>query len=195
MFDRKLKIRVWLGSVLLASSLVLFGLLPGRGVAWAAAPPFCQPPATLTTIPPTTLTGPLPILGSPLSPLQAFVLGTGTYEAHIVFEPIPAPSPAISDGCKEDSRFTVYNFQGTLFVAGPVATQLYPPPLPPCPCPILSTIGPTNVSLQVHFGPEPNRPMLTLRSDVPVLFFPPGGLPSVPVRLLQIVGLQVIASH
>lgn len=176
----------------LAGSLALFGLLPGRGVALAATPPQCAPPAT-----PVNLAGilspisPLPILNSP-GLLQAFVLGTGTFEAHIVFEPIPAPPPAISDGCKEDSRFTVYNFMGTLFVAGPVAQQLG---LPQYPNPILSTIQSTNASLEVHFGPEPNRPMLTLRSDVPVLFFPPGGLPPVPVRLLQIVGLQVIAGN
>ena len=105
-----MKMRFWLGRALLAGGLAL--LLSGRGMALAAAPPLCAPPATqgvlAGTLSPPSL---LPILSSPL--LQAFVIGTGTFtfEAHIVMEPIPAPPPAISDGCKEDSRFTVHNFQ------------------------------------------------------------------------------------
>ena len=191
MSDRKLKMRVWLGSVLLASSLALFGPLPGRGVAWAAAPPLCQPPAT-----PTILAGtlnpfvPLPILTSPL--LQVFVVGTGTFAAHIVMEPIPALPPAISDGCKEDSRFTVNGFMGQLCVLGFTAVQLN---LPQCPSPLLSTTQPANISIVVHFGTEPSKPLLTLLSDAPLNYFPQVGQLPVQVRFLQIVRLQVIASH
>ena len=176
----------------LAGSLALAGLLSGRGVALAAPPPQIASPATQFKLAGDLSQFPfgLPILNSPL--LQASVVGTGTYEAHIVFEPILAPPPAISDGRKEDSRFTVRNFQGRLFVAGPVAAQLG---LRQFPNPILATTQATNANLEVHFGPGPNRPMLTLRSDVPVIFFPPGGQPPVLVRVLQIVGLQVIASN
>lgn len=167
-------------------ALMLTFAMPGQGVALAAPlPPPCGPSATpfhlAGTFPAT-----IPILGSPL--LQAAVDGiTGTFRGHVVFEPLAAPPPALSDGCKEDSQFTLEGFTGSVTATGPLALELFGSSS----ATVLLTTQSTNAKLQVHFGTEPNNPQLTFRSDVPVLFLvPPGQF--VPVRLVQILGLQII---
>jgi hypothetical protein len=174
----------YLVAVVLALMLTL--AMGGQGAALAAPlPPPCGPSAT-----PFDLAGAfpatIPILGSPL--LQATLDGiTGTFSGHVVFEPLAAPPPALSDGCKEDSQFTLEGFTGSLTATGPLALELFGS----SPVTVLLTTQSTNAKLQVHFGTEPNNPQLTFRSDVPVLFLvPPGQF--VPVRLVQILGLQII---
>ncbi len=104
-----------------------------------------------------------------------FVGASGTFQAHVVLEPIAAPPPAVSDGCKEDSEFVVSGFTGSVVATGPAVG---PVPL------VLVAVQPISASLQVHFGPEPSRPLFTFRSDTPVQ----GSLGTV-----QIVGGQVIS--
>lgn len=166
--------------------LALVLALAGQGAALAAPlPPPCGPSAT-----PFDLSGAfpatIPILGSPL--LQATLDGiTGTFQGHVVFEPLAAPPPALSDGCKEDSQFTVEGFTGSITAIGPLALALFGS----SPATVLLTTQSTNAKLQVHFGENPNNPQLTFRSDVPVLFLvQPGQF--VPVRFVQIIGLQII---
>ncbi len=169
-----------------------FGL-PRSGVALAAQAPPCGPSATQFDVAGSLTPGtPLPILSNPASPLQVALVGiAGTFQGHIVFTPLSAPPPAISDGCQENSRFTVEGFIGSVVVTGPLAGALFGAD----PHFLLSTTQPTNASLQVHFGPQPSKPVLTFHSDPPVLFFPQAGQPGVPVRFLQIVGLEVTASN
>jgi hypothetical protein len=65
----------------------------------------------------------LVILNNPL--LAATLTGlSGAFHGHIVFQPIPVPSPSISDGCQENSRFTVEDFTGSLDLTGPAVAQL-----------------------------------------------------------------------
>jgi hypothetical protein len=138
--------------------LVVLVLAARNGVAHAATPPACAPPASQTTLSGTFATSSLPILTSPLLQVQ-LVGASGTFQGHVVLEPIPAPPPAVSDGCKEDSEFLVSNFTGSLVATGPAVG---PVPL------VLVATQPINARLQVHFGPEPSRPLLTFLSDTPV---------------------------
>lgn len=161
---------------------------------WAAAatPPECAPPATRS---PFDLTFPatITVLNSPL--LQAVIAGTtGTAHGDILFVPKAAPPPAISDGCKENSRFVVTDFLGQLTLTSTVPLPFGPITLPPgVPITVLATFTgqPINARLGVHFGPEPSEPVITFRSDEPVLFLPGTPLEQ-PVRILQIVGGEVI---
>jgi hypothetical protein len=165
-------------------ALALAVAVTGPGTARAAAtPPACNPPANVFdvagTLAPTT---PFFILSNPSSPLRAFLLGTGTFQGHVVWQPITA---ALSDGCHENSRFTVEGFTGIVFVEGPLATTLFGH----SPFPLLVVTQPTTASLQVHFGDEPSKPVLTFRSNRPVLLL------GQPVQFVQIVGLEIIATH
>jgi len=165
-------------------ALALAVAVTGPGTARAAAtPPACNPPATVFdvagTLAPTT---PFFILSNPSSPLRAFLLGTGTFQGHVIWQPITA---ALSDGCHENSRFIVAGFTGIVFVEGPLATTLFGH----SPFPLLVVTQPTTASLQVHFGNEPSKPVLTFRSNRPVLLL------GQPVQFVQIVGLEIIATH
>lgn len=159
--------------------------------ATAAEPPECAPPVTRS---PFDLTFPatITVLDSPL--LKAVIAGTtGTAHGDILFVPKAAPEPAISDGCKENSRFVVTDFLGQLTLTSAAPLPFGPITLPPdTPITVLATFTsqPINARLGVHFGPEPNEPVITFRSDEPVLFLP--GILNQPVRILQIVGAEVI---
>src|SRR5262245_9527513 len=90
----------------------------GNHLAPAAAgradPTVCPPEQTRVF---GNFPGVIPILNHPL--LQATVAGTaGAFQAHLVFQPIPVAPPAISDGCQENSRFTVEDFVGSLPLTG-----------------------------------------------------------------------------
>jgi hypothetical protein len=141
----------------------------------AETPPTCEPPASHFELA-GAFPGTVPAFTTPA--LQASLIGTsGTFEGRGVFQPKPAPPPAISEGCKENSQFTVTDFQGTLLVQGaafaPVALATFPG-------------QPVDARLSVHFGPEPNKPVLTFRSAEPV------SLGGVPIRSVQIVGGQIV---
>lgn len=168
--------------VIVTVLVLVLALSAPKGALAAQLPP-CGPSATVSD-----LSGAFPaemtILNSPL--LQATLVGfTGTFTGHVVFTPLSAPPPAVSDGCKENSRFTAEDFTGVLFASGPVALQLFGG----SPFPVLVAEQPTDLSLQVHFGTEPNKPILTFRSTEPVLFL------GQPVRFVQIIGLQIVASQ
>jgi hypothetical protein len=166
---------------LVGSAVLLVILAPfaSGGMAYAASPPTCAPPATRSTLAGAFAGSPLTVLNSPL--LQVQLLGaSGTFRGHVVLEPVPAPPPAVSDGCKEDSTFTVSGFTGTLVASGPAVG-----PVPV----ILTATQPIDASLHVHFGSEPSRPLLTFHSDTPVQ----GSFGT--VTFVQIVGGQVVASH
>jgi len=169
-----------------ALALVLALVEPETAVA--ATPPTCAPPATqfdvAGTLSPTT---PFPILSNPNSPLQAALIGIGTFQGHVVWQPLTA---SLSDGCQENSRFTVEGFVGSVVIMGPLAVTKFGA----SPFVLLSATQPTNASLQVHFGDQPSKPVLTFQSDQPVTFF---GLPAGPVQvqLVQIVGLDIVVIH
>jgi NAD(P)-dependent dehydrogenase (short-subunit alcohol dehydrogenase family) len=68
-----------------------------------------------------------------------------------------------SRATQENSRFSITDFTGTLTIAGALATQLFGF------SPVAVTASqPTDASLQVHFGTQPSRPLLTFRSRTPV---------------------------
>ena len=159
--------------------LVMLAQFASGGVAHAASPPLCTPPATQSTLAGAFAGFPLTVLNSPL--LQVQLLGaSGTFRGHVVLEPVPAPPPAVSDGCKEDSNFTLSGFTGTLVATGPAVG----------PVPVnLTATQPIDASLHVHFGPEPSRPLLTFQSDTPVQ----GSFGT--VTFVQIVGGQVVVSR
>ena len=154
----------------LVIGLVLMGALLGPATARAAESPLCSPPATQQTVAgtfPGTLSFPA---------LHATLVGlTGSYTGHIGFEPIAAPPPALSDGCKENSRFTLTGFTGSLTATLPGVGTV-----------VLLTTQPITASLSLHFGTEPNKPILTFRSDRPVL------LGTTPVQVIQIVGGELV---
>ena len=160
--------------VAVAGGLIMLALaMDARGAL--AAPPTCEPPASHFELT-GAFPGTVPAFTTPA--LQATLIGTsGTFEGRGVFQPKSAPPPAISEGCKENSQFTVTAFQGTLLVQGaafgPVALATFPG-------------QPTDARLSVHFGPEPNKPVLTFRSKEPV------SLGGVPVRSVQIVGGEIV---
>ena len=156
--------------------LLLLGvwLSPAPSVG-ADAPARCQPAATSTTVQgtfPATLPFPL---------LQAAVVGlTGSYEGHVVFQPLAAGPPALAEGCKESSRFTLTNFTGRLIATLPQLGQVT----------VLDTgTQPINATLTIHFGTEPNKPILTFRSDRPVTTI------FGTVQFIQIVGGQVVQAR
>ena len=64
---------------------------------------------------------------------------------------------------------------GAVQLSGPVASQLFG--FSPV---VISTVSPTDAIIQVHFGTDPSRPLLTFRSQTPV------NSPFGPLRLLQI---------
>jgi hypothetical protein len=161
--------------VAVATSLIVMAVAAGNGVAFAATPPACEPPASRFELT-GAFPGSVPAFTTPA--LQATLVGTsGTFAGRGVFQPKPAPPPAISEGCKENSQFTVTDFQGTLLVQGaafgPVSLATFPG-------------QPVDARLSVHFGSEPNKPVLMFRSDEPV------SLGGVPVRSVQIVGGQIV---
>src|SRR5262245_45896140 len=87
-------------------------VFPGCRIAAPADPAAC-PPTQETVSGDFSVIPVLPILNHPL--LQATLTGTaGTFQGHIVFQPIPVPLSAISDGCQENSQFTVQGFVGSL---------------------------------------------------------------------------------
>jgi len=162
--------------MVVTGGLIVLMIAAGDGVALAATPPACAPPASHFELA-GAFPGSVPTFTTPA--LQATLIGTsGTFEGRGVFQPKSAPPPAISEGCKENSEFTVADFQGTLLVQGsafgPVALSTFPG-------------QPTDARLSVHFGPEPNKPVLTFRSKQPVSV---GG---VPVRSVQIVDGEIIS--
>jgi hypothetical protein len=162
----------------LVAALPAFLLAPTAAVA--AVPPDCAPPATPSTLDGAFPAPPLSILNQPA--LRVTLAGlTGTFHGHIVFQPRTAPPPALSDGCQENSRFTINDFTGMLSVSGPLATQLFGV----SPFQALAS-QPIDASLEVHFGVQPSRPLLTFRSKQPVQ------TSFGPLRFLQIVGGQVI---
>jgi hypothetical protein len=171
---------------------VVFALV-GSGAAFATGGPPRAPSARQWDMSGVTTPGtPLPILANPASPMQAALVGSaGTLQGHIVWTPLAVAPPAVSDGYQEDSRFTVEGFVGSAVVQGPLAAALFGEN----PHVLVLAAHPTDISLQVHFGTQPSKPLLTLRSDPPLLYFPHAGQPGMPVRFLQIVGLQVIASN
>jgi len=179
------------GRAILIASLAL-GVSPRW--ATAAAPPECAPPATRSAFD-GTFPATIPVLNSPL--LQAVVAGTtGTAHGNILFVPKAALPPAISDGCKENSRFVVTDFLGQLTLTNVSGAPLPfgPITLPQdVPITVLATLPnrPINARLGVHFGLEPNEPVITFRSDELVLFLPGTPLER-EVRILQIVGAEVI---
>jgi hypothetical protein len=157
------------------SGLLLLMIAASGRVALAATPPTCEPPASHFELA-GAFPGTVPAFTTPS--LQATLIGTsGTFEGRGIFQPKPAPLPAISEGCKENSQFTVTDFQGTLLVQGSAFGTV-----------ALSTFPgqPVDARLGVHFGPEPNKPVLTFRSNEPV------SLGGVPVRSVQIVGGQIL---
>jgi hypothetical protein len=160
-------------------AVVVMLVLAGNGVAYAATPPVCAPPASQTSLSGSFSNSSLTILNSPVLQVQ-LVGASGTFQGHVILEPIAAPPPTVSDGCKEDSEFVVSGFTGSVVAAGPA---LGPVPL------VLVAIQPINARLQVHFGPELSRPLLTFRSDTPVQ----GSLGT--VRFVQIVGGQIISTR
>jgi hypothetical protein len=149
--------------------------------ALAADPPLCQPPASISNLGGTFPGAPLVALNRPPDLQVAMIGQTGSWEGHVVFQPRPSPPPALSDGCQENSRFTITGFTGTLVMSGTVASDLFG--FSPV---IVTATQPTDASLQVHFGTQSSRPLLTFRSKTPVntIFGP--------VRMLQIVGGQVV---
>jgi len=174
-------------AAIVAVTLVLACAVPG--VALAKNPAHAHVLNLSGTI---TSGTPVPILANPLSPLRAAMVGeSGTWAGHVVLTPRLAPPPAVSDGYQENSRFTVKGFLGTVVVEGPVALGLFGE----TPHVLLMTTQPTNMSLQVHFGTQPSKPVLTLMCNPPVLYFPTAGQPGVSVRFIHIVGLKVVASH
>ena len=90
----------------------------------------------------------------------------------------PGSAPGHFRRVKENSQFTVTDFQGTLLVQGsafgPVALATFPG-------------QPTDARLSVHFGPEPNKPVLTFTERKRAL-----SLGRVPVRSVQIVGGEIV---
>src|SRR6266540_399848 len=106
----------------IAAGLALLAPLSGREAALAAGPSACQP-RRFQLSGDFSLTPVLPILSNSGSPVQATLVGTaGTFQGHVVFQPVAAPPPAISEGCKENSRFTVTGFAGALVANGDPST-------------------------------------------------------------------------
>jgi hypothetical protein len=155
-------------------------LLLSPTAALAAVPPDCAPPASESTLTGVFPAPPLSILNQPA--LQVTLTGTsGSFRGHIVFQPQAVPPPGLSDGCQENSRFTISDFTGTLSVSGPLAAQLFGV----SPFQAIAT-QPIDASLEVHFGTQPSRPLLTFRSKQPVQ------TSFGPLRFLQIVGGHII---
>src|SRR6476469_5727565 len=123
----------------------LLALGDGPAVALAAPSTPCAPPATEFALAGTFPAPPLPIFDrAPI--LQVTLTGqSGAFEGHVVLQPVPA-GQALSDGCQENSRFTVTAFTGTLTLTGTLAAQLFG--FSPV---VVSADQPTDASIQVHF--------------------------------------------
>jgi hypothetical protein len=168
---------------------------PGSSLVAAADPSTC-PPTQETVSGSFTTTPVLPILNHPPL-LQATLAGSaGTFQGRIIFQPISVPPIVISDGCQENSRFTVQGFVGSLTLTGEAvrsitqaafgidSTQLQ-----------LQATEPINASLQLHFGTQTSKPLFTFQSDRPVTVQVLVGTTLVPVgtvQFVQIVGGQVV---
>ncbi len=169
-------------------------VFPSSSLAAAADPTSC-PPMQQTVVGTFSATPVLPILNHPL--LQATLTGAaGTFQGHIVFQPIPVPPSAISDGCQENSQFTVQGFVGSLTLAGDAVRALTQTAFGVESSLLkLETTQPINASLQLHFGSQSSKPLFTFRSDQPVTVQVLVGSTFVPVgsvQFVQIVGGQVI---
>ncbi len=108
--------------------------------------------------------------------IGTFVGHSGTYEGHVVIEPIEATAP---EGLKEDSWFNVTGFHGSVCLATT-------PPL----CAV--TFSPVDAWISVHFGDEPNKPVATVlvtSGDLRLIL--PWGV-SDPLKLMKIVGGEVV---
>lgn len=177
--------------LLLSLALALSGFVLAPAAVPGVALAQCEPPAhrgVRTETFPAVIT----ILDSPLLHVQLVGFG-GSGSGRIIWQPIPAPPPAVSDGCKENTRFTVENFQGVMIATNRTGAPLTVGPITipagAVPVVVLATTEPIDASLLVHFGParEPNKPMVTFRSDKPVLFLP--GTPAqTSVRFVHLVG-------
>ncbi len=123
---------------------------------------------------------PPPIPPNPGAGLEWALEGdAGTLHGHVV---IIRETPF-----KENASFTLHDFEGSLTISGPAVVELGLG----CSEISLQTIQPTDAKVQLHYGPEPSKPLFAVQCD-PSIAILCDGIPIGTVRFARIVGGQIL---